>query len=79
MFEEICKTLCSLVTGALLGGMAALLALVMLSGCSKSPITAWTEGYQKAVFGYTLEPHTPCPKGQQWVQGICKPKKGGAS
>ena len=40
---------------------------------------AWTEGYQKAVYGHALEPGTPCKKGQQWIHMECRPKPGGPS
>lgn len=35
--------------------------LLTLTSCEKSPITAWTEGYQKTVYGHVLEPVTLCP------------------
>ena len=55
-------------------GLLALALLASLAGC-----TAWTEGYQRAVYGYELQPGTPCKKGEVWVQMTCKPGPGGAS
>ena len=49
--------------------------LLLMTGC----VTAWTEGYQKAVYGHALEPGTPCKKGEVWVQMTCKPRPDGAS
>ena len=49
-----------------------------LTGC-QSVTTAWTEGYQKAVYGHALEPLTPCKKGYQFVNLQCRPKPGGPS
>lgn len=54
--------------GIILGGV------LTCTGC-----TAWTAAYQRAVYGYELEPGTPCKKGEVWQQMTCRPKAGGAS
>ena len=49
-----------------------------LTGCT-TMTSAWTEGYQKTIYGHALQPGTPCKKGEVWKNMTCLPGPGGPS